>query len=140
MRFVMKITNPKLLEMGYTNKYKIKPAGTTDYYMCTNINGTRQYEHIIIYKLFKGDIPTDMVIHHIDGDGLNNDINNLECISRADHRFEHAKKINIDGVDMTLDEVCAKFGYSDKANCIKALKKGGRDWRSKFYGHIVKYE
>jgi len=39
--------------------------------------------HRIIWELFNGEIPEDMVIDHIDGDTQNNKISNLRLVSRA---------------------------------------------------------
>jgi endogenous inhibitor of DNA gyrase (YacG/DUF329 family) len=36
-----------------------------------------------------GEIPEGHIIHHADGDPLNNDINNLEAISREEHAKRH---------------------------------------------------
>ena len=37
-----------------------------------------------IWSMFMGDIPEKHVIFHLDGDSTNNDIHNLECISRKE--------------------------------------------------------
>lgn len=46
------------------------------------------YEEYYNIKLTKNDI-----IHHIDGNKLNNDINNLVCLSRAEHVRIHKPRI-----------------------------------------------
>ena len=42
-------------------------------------------EHRLVYESYYGKIPDGYDIHHIDGDTYNNDIDNLECLSHADH-------------------------------------------------------
>src|SRR3990167_8562415 len=39
-----------------------------------------------------GEIPKGFVIHHIDGDSLNNDIENLECLSAKEHASNHMRE------------------------------------------------
>lgn len=46
-------------------------------------------KHRQVWKESHGDIPKDMVIHHIDGNHLNNDINNLECLTHTQHAQRH---------------------------------------------------
>ena len=36
-----------------------------------------------------GEIPEGNIIHHIDGDTMNDDISNLDCLSRAEHASLH---------------------------------------------------
>ncbi len=72
-------------------KYKehlIKPRVSSNYlYVCLMHNGIkRDYRvHRLVYKVFVGDIPEGMVIDHIDGNKLNNNINNLRCVSPTDN-------------------------------------------------------
>lgn len=140
----MKITDQKLLDLGYTHKYVIKiKTGDhyKEYYICHNRQkGLQRYEHVLKYETEVGPIPSGYIIHHIDEDGLNNNIDNLQCVSKPQHMMIHGKKISIDGRYMTLDEVMKAFNISDKGNCIRALKRGSKSPRSKFYGHEVSYE
>lgn len=53
------------------------------------ISGNRIYEHQYIWELHNGIIPENCVIHHIDGNKLNNNISNLQCISRSEHNKIH---------------------------------------------------
>lgn len=38
-----------------------------------------------------GPIPSGYVIHHIDGDVKNNNIDNLECLDKSIHRLKHTR-------------------------------------------------
>ena len=40
------------------------------------------YEHRIVYEKHHGPIPSGYDVHHRDGDKLNNDISNLELLSK----------------------------------------------------------
>lgn len=144
----MKITDKNILDLGYEHKYKLPLKSgnhTKEYWQCWDYKkGRRQFEHILIYQTYVGPIPKGYVIHHIDGDGLNNSIDNLQCLSRAEHMMIHGKKIWIDGKIYTLDQVMELFDIKDKGNCIRALKRATKNGKpheqSKFYGHEVKYE
>jgi len=45
--------------------------------------------HRAVWEYHNGAIPQGMHVHHIDGDTTNNDISNLECITRREHWDEH---------------------------------------------------
>jgi hypothetical protein len=54
----------------------------------------RNYDYIKIWIEANGSIPKDengksYEIHHIDGDHINNDLSNLECITIKDHYEKH---------------------------------------------------
>lgn len=41
--------------------------------------------HRLVYLTFVGDIPEGMVIDHIDGNKLNNNVNNLRCVTASEN-------------------------------------------------------
>ena len=51
------------------------------------INGKRveRYEHRLVWEEHYGEIPKGMVVDHIDGNKSNNDIKNLQVITRGDN-------------------------------------------------------
>lgn len=51
-----------------------------------------EYEHRLVWRAHNGDIPAGHVIHHSDGNPLNNSIENLQCLSRSEHRQIHARQ------------------------------------------------
>ena len=51
--------------------------------------GRSVYLHRVIWEEVNGKIPKGFHIHHIDGNPLNNDISNLECLSAQDHINKH---------------------------------------------------
>ena len=48
--------------------------------------------HQDIWIYYHGEIPKGYEIHHIDGDKGNNDIYNLQCLTKAEHRRLHFAK------------------------------------------------
>jgi len=52
-----------------------------------------------VWELERGPIPVSMGIHHLDGNKLNDDINNLAIVNKAEHldehreEFDHAKRL-----------------------------------------------
>src|SRR4030067_1479678 len=60
-------------------------------------NGTQRKKgikrlHQEIWKYYNGKIPLGFAIHHKDGNSSNNDITNLECLSRGKHQSEHVRE------------------------------------------------
>lgn len=140
----MEITDSRFLALGYKVKYLYQPEGdkSKSYWYLSKGKKQGDYEHRVVYELEFGPIPKGYIVHHKDGNGLNNSIDNLEIMSREQHMWEHGKKVYIDGVLMRLDEVMSKFNISDKGNCVRALKRyiNKPSKRSVFFGHNVIYK
>ena len=51
--------------------------------------GARVFLHRYTWIYENGQIPEGFHVHHIDGNALNNDISNLECLSTKDHGSKH---------------------------------------------------
>jgi len=54
-------------------------------YWRTMKNGKSLFVHRLIWTIIKGDIPKNMVINHIDNNGLNNRIENLELCTISEN-------------------------------------------------------
>ena len=68
--------------------YSLKPTG---YYAQTS--GERRHMHRDVWEYHHGPIPPGWDVHHIDEDKSNNDIDNLECLPKADHtRLHHLRR------------------------------------------------
>lgn len=48
---------------------------------------------VVVYEREHGPVPAGMVVHHRDRDSLNDDIKNLQALTRADHINEHRSEI-----------------------------------------------
>ena len=48
--------------------------------------------HRAVWKAFFGDIPDGYEIHHCDGNKDNNNIENLQCLSKSEHASRHQQK------------------------------------------------
>lgn len=57
------------------------------------INGIDIPEHRLVWEKHNGPIPEGYVIHHKDGNGLNNSIENLEMMTRAEHVRHHKPRL-----------------------------------------------
>lgn len=55
------------------------------------INGVRYTAHRLIWEEAHGPIPEGHEIHHVNGDGTDNRLENLVCLSTSEHRLLHAK-------------------------------------------------
>ena len=68
--------------MGY-----IRPDG----YLIKSIHNIKVLTHRQVWEQVKGSIPYKHHIHHIDGDKLNNDISNLQCLAKSEHDNLHSR-------------------------------------------------
>jgi hypothetical protein len=78
----------------YRRYNSVKNPHNNMYYRTSGFNETPRYLHRDIYESIYGKIPEGYHIHHIDGDTLNNSIENLEMLLRKDHTHYHYE-INI---------------------------------------------
>ena len=64
---------------------------TTGYYVCTT--GERKRLHVAIWEHEHGrEVPPGCVIHHMDWNKTNNNINNLICLTQDEHNSVHNSK------------------------------------------------
>ncbi len=60
-----------------------------DRYKMIKVNGEWRPEHRVIWEEHNGPVPEGMVIHHIDGTKINNNIENLQMMTPSDHVSLH---------------------------------------------------
>lgn len=53
--------------------------------ICNTSTKTRIFVHKEVARLFLGECPQNMIVNHIDGNPLNNNVNNLEYVSRTEN-------------------------------------------------------
>lgn len=107
---------------GHIRKY---PRHNTSYRLISvTDNGRRKqvFEHRLVMEQFLGrKLLSNEVIHHKDGNGLNNALENLELMEQSEHQNEHlmdgtawdveeAEKLRDDG--WTLARIAAKYGVT----------------------------
>ena len=76
-------------------------------YKKTKRDGSTVPVHRLIWEQTFGPIPDGCVIHHVDGNGHNNRLDNLMLLTQAQHRELHARlrREGVDPVDPTDPEV-----------------------------------
>lgn len=115
-------------------------------------NGNRYWYHIhvLVMETFYGPNIHGLEINHIDGNKRNNNINNLEYVSRSDN-MKHAyrmnlkkpsgphpiRKMSINEINQTFDNIheCARFiggDYSTIAKCLKGYHKQHKGYTFKY--------
>lgn len=93
---------------GHENKiyYNITKHkyGEDRVYALTSAGGSQTLARVI-WTYFKGDIPKGYDVDHIDGDPLNNSLDNLQLLTRAENLRKRAKNgANQNTVNMTEEE------------------------------------
>lgn len=73
--------------------------GRCSFVFSHNNTKKRRYTHRVVWELFNGEIPENMEIDHIDGNPLNNKIDNLRVVSRKiNSRNSKMNSRNISGI------------------------------------------
>lgn len=78
------------------------------------------------------ELARDEIVHHKDGDGLNNDPSNLEVMTQAEHRRLHSGPLKWDFAEglrlraegWSFDKIARHLGVSDGA-IIRAMRRRG---------------
>jgi hypothetical protein len=112
---------------------------SSKYYMSSpNRNGENKgkYLHREVWKWYFGEIPKGYVVHHRDGDPLNNSIENLECLSAEEHRLKHHHRHwTVKGMTSLQNHMLArmKVGHYTCEACHTPFTRksiGGRNFRA----------
>jgi len=59
-------------------------------YRVVRKDGRERYEHRVVWEAANGPIPRGWIVHHLNGDKLDNRIENLIAVSRSDHYKLHS--------------------------------------------------
>lgn len=59
--------------------------------------GKKTAIHVAIWEHYNGPVPEGYLLHHKNGDRLNNDISNLECVTYSEHGKIHNTGRNLEG-------------------------------------------
>lgn len=116
---------------------------TFGYWMCRQwIKDKKIYitilAHRFVWENHYGTIQEGLDIHHIDGNKDNNDISNLETLSRSDHRKEHWNNENLRSVcEEQLNKVRPLEWLKSEEGRKAISEKGKEVWENRGYHKII---
>lgn len=79
--------------IAYFNGLRYRKDKKTGYYLHTVARGTGTRLHRDVYEYYNGKIPKGYQIHHKDHDKNNNDISNLEMLTKEQHSKLHGEEL-----------------------------------------------
>ena len=104
----------KILKLGSKsgNGYK--------YFSLYAINTQKSYSvSRFVYECFKGNIPDDKVVDHIDNNKINNKINNLQLLTNKENiRKSNCKKVKSFNIETREEKNFRSVNEAAKYNCI----------------------
>ena len=92
-----------------------------DGYVRVRIMGKEYRAHRLIWEMFRGEIPTETLVDHIDGDRLNNRIENLRLATRQQNNANSIGRSKIGlpkGVTVSNSKYRARLTYNGKTLCL----------------------
>lgn len=117
--------------IAYFNELRFIRDKKTGYYLSSKkINGKRTRLHIYVWSFFNGEIPKGYHIHHIDGDKSNNEISNLDIMSRHNHLSFHGEKYTKENYESVINNLNKKVIPKAKE---WHKSEQGRKWHKEHY-------
>lgn len=96
-RKVMKVNRGVLKQVFYSGRIKSFCVSTWGYKQVTfskNSIKKHPYIHVLVAMAFIGEIPNGFEVNHIDGNKLNNNVDNLEIVDRSEN-IKHAYRTGL---------------------------------------------
>lgn len=125
----MKIQYIENTKFAYFNGHKFTKDNKTGYYLSSIINGKRYRLHRYVWEYYNGEIPKGYHIHHKDHNKDNNELDNLELLTKQEHINRHIEEMS--------DELKQKYRNNLKIARTKAIEwhksKEGKEWHKKQY-------
>ncbi len=90
----------------------ITPKG----YVRFTVDGRLRLEHCVVWEEHFGPIPTGYQVHHINGDKVDNRIENLQLVDTTTHKRLHSGCKLLDGVWWKRCNVCGVYKPLDTDN------------------------
>ena len=84
-------------------------------YRYVYIDGKKVPEHVAVWEKAHGPKPQGCDIHHIDGNGKNNALENLECLTKSEHKRLHAM-FKLEGCDVINSDDPGIIAARERAN------------------------
>ena len=79
--------------LAYCDGYKFRKDRKTGYWLCSTLH---KRLHTYIYEKHNGSIPKGYEIHHIDHNKDNNEIDNLQMLTRKEHNKIHKNEMGVE--------------------------------------------
>lgn len=120
---------------AFLNGYKFRKDLKTGYYLANKptYEGRRERLHVYVWRTNNGDVPKDYEVHHIDGDKDNNEIDNLSCIPKAEHKSYHATRYVVEHKETMISNLEKMRPLASEWHKSDA----GRAWHSKHAKEMV---
>lgn len=127
----MKVQYIENTKFAYFNGYKFTKDDKTGYYLSSIINGKRYRLHRYIWEYYKGEIPKGYHIHHKDHNKDNNELSNLELLTKEEHIKRHKEEMSKELIEKYIDNL-NKYARPKAIEWHKSEE--GKKWHKKQYG------
>ena len=137
--FKLRGVNFKPFQIFDRKKFSLRPTG---YYELTNSDRTPM--HIYVWRFYNGEIMKGYEIHHIDFDKSNNNIENLQLLTKSEHTKLHSRilkgaannkkiiRVSDSKIWNSIAELCRELGNKSVASYI--LK--GKPYKGELYEYF----
>ena len=125
------------MNITYKNNYALVNGmkflkENSGYYLSAKIykNNKRIRLHRYIWEQYNGEIPNNYEIHHIDHNKDNNNISNLEMLTKEEHKKRHIEEIN----DYVKEKYRINLEKNARPKAIEWHKSNeGKEWHKEQY-------